>query len=143
MPDSAPADFSVRYHYDVGSLPPPYHYAYTVRIGPGAQGEVEYEQSYEGEEGYDTWTEPFSISGEEVEALYDLMVEQGVFARSWQQTDDPPVGGDAEWLDVTAGGKEFSVPSYVAGRGAENAIGEVYEAINALVPASIREKIGL
>ena len=33
-----PADFALRYEFREGSLPPPAHYEYSIRIGPGGRG---------------------------------------------------------------------------------------------------------
>ena len=37
---SMPADLSILYECRAGSMPPPHYYEYSIRIGPGLQGEV-------------------------------------------------------------------------------------------------------
>src|SRR5690554_3169233 len=55
---AVPADFQIEYEWHEGSLPPPYHYEYTIRIGPGAQGEIVFLPDYPSDD-TPVWTEPF------------------------------------------------------------------------------------
>ena len=41
-----PDDFQVQYYWEVGSLPPPYFYAYTITLGPEAKGEIRFMPGY-------------------------------------------------------------------------------------------------
>lgn len=141
LPPSAPEDFAVVYHYNVGSLPPEYYYEYTIYIDHSG-GMVTYQHGYgDGDEGFEMWSETFPLAPEQVEALYDTMVEQGVWSRRWQQEEQMPTGGDVEWLEVTAQGESVEVPTYVAGADNQRAIREVYSAINTLLPDAIRARI--
>ena len=38
--DTRPADFNVIYEWQEGSLPPPYHYEYTITIKADGQGQI-------------------------------------------------------------------------------------------------------
>src|SRR4051812_20811553 len=39
-PAQRPADFSLTYDWRAGSMPPPFHYEYTVSISPDGEGKV-------------------------------------------------------------------------------------------------------
>ena len=134
-----PADFSVQYEWREGSSPSPYCYAYTIRIGPGPQGEVFGPDHSSNNPS--VWTETFSVEDGDLEKLYALMSEKGMFTKSWPQEDIPLAGGSIEWLGVTAHGEHFLVPRYVAGEKETEAIQKVYAAINSLVPGTVWAKL--
>lgn len=134
-----PADFSVQYEWREGSLSSSYPYAYTIRIGPDTQGEM-FGPDYSSNNPL-VWTETFNVEERDLEKLYALMSEKGMFTKSWQQEDIPLAGGSVEWLEVTAHGEHFLVPRYVAGEKEEEAIKEVYAAINSLVPETVWAKL--
>jgi hypothetical protein len=134
-----PADFSVQYEWREGSSPSPSCYAYTIRIGPGTQGEV-FSPDHSSNNP-SVWTETFSVEDGDLEKLYALMSEKGMFTKSWQQEDISPAGGSVEWLEVTAHEEHFLVPRHVAGEKEAEAIKEVYAAINSLVPGTVWAKL--
>src|SRR5687768_8853812 len=76
-----PADFRVQYHWSEGSLPPPYHSEYTIRLGPGLQGEIEFQPDYPSGD-TPIWIETFEIEDEDLEKLYALMWAKGIFAEN-------------------------------------------------------------
>lgn len=124
-----PKDLTLQYDWCAGSMPPPYHYEYTVHIGPGLQGEVVFYPDYPGQ-GTPVWTEPFDVDQEALDALYAL-VEERVLGREGVKIEDGAVGGSLEWMSGTVDGQSFRVPSRVEG---EEALEPVYAAIKALVP---------
>ena len=67
-----PKDLTLQYDWGAGSMPPPYHYEYTIRIGPGLQGEIVFYPDYPGQ-GTPVWTEPFDADQEALDALYALV----------------------------------------------------------------------
>jgi hypothetical protein len=134
-----PADFSLEYEWEKGTVPPPYHYEYTIRMGPGSQGEVVFRPDYS-RHNPPVWRETFSVSDEMSSELYSLMVEKGVFSTSWRGMDPPPVGGSLERLKVTADGMQFSVPSNIIPEQAK-AIRDVYRTIRSMVPETVWAKL--
>ncbi len=126
-----PPDFALRYEWREGSVPPPYHYEYAIRVGPGAQGEVLFYPDYP-QHNPPVWREQISVSPEALAALYALMDKKGVFRRAWRQPERHTVGGSHAWLEVTAGGQTVTVPAVLAPE-QEEAITPVYEAIRGLV----------
>jgi len=139
MPASRPADFAVVYEWQEGSLPPPYHYAYTLRIGPGESGSIAYQPDY-AFSNPPVWTEPLALSAADLDALYALAVARGVLRERWADVDDPPVGGEVEWAEITVDGRVYALPAHVSAADQE-AVQAVYAAIRALVPAAIWEKL--
>jgi hypothetical protein len=128
-------DFSIEYKWVEGSVPPPHHSEYTVRIGPGSRGEVVYLPDYPS---FDPAVrrENFDVSDDLLSELYTLMEMKEVFSRDWPEMDEHPIGGSREHLAVTANGTRYLVPAFLVPEQAE-AIREVYQAIRSAVPESI------
>ncbi len=134
-----PADFSVRYEWRAGTMPPPFHYEYSIRIGPGEHGQIVYRPDYESES-VPTWTEEFTLTEQQLADLYDLVVDRKLLREKWRGTDNPPVGGSVEWAEITAGGKTYDIPRHLQGF-QEEAAGRLYEAVRGLVPQETWDKL--
>ena len=134
-----PEDFQVQYDWSEGSLPPPYHYEYTVLIEPDGQAEVRMTPDYPGP-GVPTWTETFSLTPEELDSLYAQMLAQGLERENWAEEDDPPVGGSSAWVVVTSRGKEIRIPAFVVSRQAAKAQA-LREAVRSVVPQPIWDEL--
>lgn len=130
-----PKDFTATYHWSEGSLPPPFHWEYSITLGPVSRGEVTVIPDYEGED-VPRWTETFLVNAGDLDDLYALMVKSEVFDKTWKQMDDPPVGGSVQWLEVRATGKQVFVPALPQG---ESALEEVYSAMQSAVPKDVWE----
>ncbi len=130
-----PEDFQVRYEFAEGSLPPPYYYQYSLQIGPGEEAEISMTPDYPGE-GVPTWTETFTLTAAEVDALYQQLVSLGLLSTRWAAEDDPPVGGSRTWLEALVNGREIRVPPYPVSSQRDRA-GELLEAVQAVVPQDI------
>ena len=131
-----PEDFSLKYEWREGSLPPPDHYEYTIYLGPGGEGELVFYPDYPM---YNPpkWSEQFRIDKAALERLYGLMEERGIFSRRWTETDEA-TGGALESVRIRADGREFTVPG-----GIEEAedVKEVYRFIRSVVPEKIWDTI--
>ena len=125
-----PDDFRVLYEWVAGSMPPPYHYEYTIDVGPGCEGQIAFRPDYSGPD-TPAWTESFTLEGEQLDQLYSLMSERGVFTAQWTEIRDGVVGGSLEWLRCIAAGEDYSVPSRIE---ESAAMAEVYAVVKALVP---------
>lgn len=132
-----PEDFTVRYEWMEGSVPPPHHYEYEIQLGPGQNGRIVFYPDYP-EEGSPVWTEEFPLDNIALDRLYDLLVEKGVLWREWKEREDAEVGGELEWMEGVAGKINFGVPSLIE----ESAVVEtIYEHIRSLVPEQIWIKL--
>jgi len=72
-----PADFSLRYAWREGSLPPPYHYAYRITLAADGSGAMQLVPDYPGPD-VPVWDVPFTRSAAEVAQLHaqDLVRER-------------------------------------------------------------------
>jgi hypothetical protein len=134
-----PEDFSVLYEWQEGSLPPPYHYEMAMRISPDGQGEVTLVPDYPSGQ-VPVFSEPFPVSARALDGLFRLMIENGLLETSWQAQEDPPVGGEVEWLTVTAGGRQVEIPAFVLPE-QQSQVKAMAEALRALVPAETWERL--
>ena len=75
-----PTDFQVRYAWYEGSMPPPYYYEYEIRIGPGTRGRILFRPDYD-VENPPTWTREFTVTEDDLNALYDMTVGD----RGWRR----------------------------------------------------------
>jgi hypothetical protein len=131
-----PADFSLRYDWREGSLPPPYHYEYTIALAAGGAGTMTMVPDYPGE-GVPVWEEPFTLAPEEVDRLHDLMIAEGLLRERWRAEDAPPVGGSYASLEVTRDGRTIEIPAFPVDGQRERAAA-IFAAVEAIVPAEIR-----
>lgn len=139
-PPEAPADFKVAYEWRTGTMPPPYHYEYTVTVGPGAAGEVRFTPNYPGDD-VPVWTETLSVTPEQVKALYGVVVQQRLMRNDWRELSSPPVGGEVEWAVIQANGQTYTIPTALEDPDAE-AVAPLYEMVRAqIVPQATWEKL--
>jgi hypothetical protein len=137
--NARPDDFGVQYEWHEGSLPPPYHYEYTIIIKPSGQSKIVLSPDYPSVT-TPKWTEFFKVKEQGLNDLYQMMVENGLFTRKWQQLDAAPVGGSSQTLVVTAQGKQIKVEDYLVSE-QEVSAKAIYAAVHALVPKDIWERL--
>lgn len=82
------------------------------------------------------WAETFSVEPAQLDALYQLLLDNGLFENSWQQETEPPVGGSSQSVAITAHGQEITIPAYAV-EAQQEAANRIHAAIEALVPESI------
>ncbi len=134
-----PTDFNLVYEWQEGSLPPPYHYEYTITIDPAGQGQLVMVPDY-AFSNPPTWTETFTLTPAQLDQLYQSLFDKGLFDQHWQAQEQPPVGGSHDSLRVTAHGQQITIPSFVIPTQA-NAAEAIGTAIHALVPQTSWNKL--
>src|SRR5690242_15643215 len=68
-PTERPADFTASYHWAEGSLPPPFHYEYTIDVAADGTVTLTYVPDYPNE-GVPEWVETVSLDAAQLDALY-------------------------------------------------------------------------
>ncbi|HTP07764.1 MAG TPA: hypothetical protein VMP08_05910, partial [Anaerolineae bacterium] len=107
-----PTDFNLVYEWQEGSLPPPYHYEYTITIDPAGQGQLVMVPDYAFNDP-PQWTEAFTLTPALLDQFYQYLFDKGLFDQHWQAQEQPPVGGSYDSLHVTAHGQQITIPSFV------------------------------
>ncbi len=128
-----PDDFTIEYQWREGAVPPPDHYAYTIRINRDAEGEIEFRPDYPRED-VPVWKESFAVDEKALERIYGLMVDCGMFRETWETDERIPPGDSIETLDVISQGNHVHVPGNIKNPVDMN---ELYNAIRGLVPQAI------
>jgi len=138
--NTIPVDFTVEYQWIAGSMPPPYHYEFMIRINASGQGEVIYWPDYSGE-GTPEWKESFTVTQAQLEQLYQVMESNNLFTEKWQAQERHIVGGSYEFMNVTANSQRIKVPAFVFPE-QQNRVKQIYDAIRLLPPKTIWDKLG-
>jgi hypothetical protein len=134
-----PEDFSVSYEWRAGSMPPPYHYEYSIQIGPGEQGKVVYRPDYDSDK-VPTWTEPVTVTKQHLADLYGIVMDRKLLREKWGNVQDPPVGGSVQWAEIVSGGKTYEIPRHLQGF-QQDAAATLYDAVKGLVPQETWDKL--
>ncbi len=134
-PTPDPIEFD--YEWVAGTMPPPHHYRYTIRgvLAAAAQAEVVFVPGY-AFESPPRWVSTFTVDAAAAAALERVIEQQAVWTRAWKAPDDGrsrAVGGSQRTLRLSRGGSVVSVPADLTPED-RAAIGEVEEAVRALVP---------
>jgi hypothetical protein len=136
-----PVDFSVRYDWRAGALPRPAYWEYTIWIRPAGEGKIVLTPDYPTPE-IPIWTDWFSIAPNQMDWLYDVMLERELPAVDWAGAGDtmPAIGAASEWLKVRVAGREIEIPAVVA-PAHRGAAGQICGAVRALVPPQTWERL--
>ena len=136
---SIPPDFNLHYFWSGPTVRQPYHFEYTITIGPGPQGEVSYIPDYPNHNP-PRWQEPFPVPQAALEKLYAMMLAKNAFRPAWQQRSPHTVGGEQVWMDASAGQQRASIPAGLAANDSAQAQ-PLYDAIRTLTPQAVWYKL--
>ncbi len=138
-PPPCPSDLHVLYEWKAGTMPPPYHYEYSIEIAATGEGKVIYVPDYPSEKA-PVWTEGFAVDSGALQRLCEKMAAEGLWTEQWQPPEIPLLGGSSESVVVKGNQRTVSLPSLPAGRQKERAKA-IFEAIKSLVPQSLWTKL--
>lgn len=136
--DGRPGDFSVAYHWENGSLPPPNHYEYTIMIEADGSGQMTLIPDYPGGD-VPVWEERFTLSAAQLDALYATLQAHGLMTTDWHQQNPPP-GSVLYQMSVTTGGQQVGFTA-VVGEDQEEAARVIMDAVYTAVPEEVRSKL--
>ncbi len=136
IPEASPIDFSIEYRWTEGSVPPPYHYSYTITIDADGAAQIAFTPDYKGPE-VPTWIETFSLSNDQLDVLYMTAVETGVMTNNLKENEDPPVGGSFQRMTITAAGNSYTVPPFLVDETLQRRLSSLETAIENSVPDAI------
>jgi hypothetical protein len=122
-------EISLVYHWAAGTVPPPYHEEYEIRI-TGEAGILEFWPGYPGE-GVESQQSHFKVEPlkwAELKAIINNISE-----KDWVQNNPPHIGGEQEWLSAGAG---VQIPADLVAEEAQVA-GEIFMQVRELVPDEV------
>jgi hypothetical protein len=135
QPNARPQDLSINYHWDNGSLPPPYHYGYTITVNAQGQGKFSMQASYEQKS---AWQETFQVPALDLDRLYQTLSKKELFTQNWSKQLLAP-GSNAQTLLVTADRHQYQVQDPLP-PGQQATANQMYGAVKDLVPTKIWQK---
>jgi len=136
------------YYYNAGSLPPPYHYHYTISISKDGQGELLHTTGYTDKE-KNTSKHNFNLSDKELKVLIKAVKESEVLKSDIKQRpgEEIPDGGHSDELtfysqtgETKTGNIIKLVPSYPDLK-YEETLNKLYSVIIKCVPDDIWNKV--
>lgn len=136
-----PVDFSLTYQWDSGSLPPEYHYSYTIQIDAQGFGQFTHQSGYEGEGAPAPWVTEFQIRQVDIQSMYALMIEKDLLRTNWEE-GELSEGGQYRILQVIENSREYQIPSDASMKESDRKdLRIVSEQIESLVPPPIWEEM--
>ena len=130
MTHAPPADFTVTYEWQEGSLPPPHHYSYRITIGPTG-GEIRFVPGYTFQDP-PTWRESFAVPEAARTELYARLSAAGPLPPADEA--DQSVGGSIASLKWRGG--TVTLSSQVE-RDRRPVFDDLAERLRRLVPAEL------
>ncbi|MPZ83746.1 MAG: hypothetical protein GEV28_26475 [Actinophytocola sp.] len=133
--DSAamPDDFGGTIEYANGSVAPPYHYEWVLRITEDT-AELTWRPGYD--KGGPSWRESAPIGREQRERLYERLREAGALDPSPAE-DEGMVGGSTGSVELVAGGRTYDPGTLGLSRESQDILDEVSAAAEDLLPGDV------
>ncbi|HEY0603996.1 MAG TPA: hypothetical protein VGD58_13845 [Herpetosiphonaceae bacterium] len=139
MPAQRPEDFALVYDWREGSLPPPYHYEYSITLTAKGNCELIMIPDYPAPD-VPQWRELFQVPVADRDRLYQQLLDLGLFTQSWREETNRRVGGSSADLTVVANETKFEIPNQVV-ESQEDKAEEIYATIKAIVPPETWAKL--
>ncbi len=130
--NNIPDGFEISYRWSSGSLPPKYHYYYTITINQKGVGNI---ALYKGYSGNVVWSEEFSVSQQDILEIWVMIKENEIFSRNWKEPKALRVGGSEERLIFTTSEQTIELPRIIVPDD-EKIIAPLVSSIKQLVPES-------
>lgn len=128
-----PDDFAGTVAYENGSVPPPYHYRWTVTVDD-TSATIEWRPGYE--EDAESWRETVEVTDDQRADLYEKLSTLHVFETA-VAADEGMVGGPGGHYEVTARGKTYDPGSLGGSEDSARLLENVADAFLELVPDDV------
>jgi hypothetical protein len=130
-----PEDFSFRFRWQMGNVPPPYYYEYTIRVSADGTGDIELLPDYP-QHHPQKRTAPLHLNKTTLVYLFEEMQTASLFEKDCVEVESNWIGGSQAALDIHAWGKDFHVPYSVSSADAHR-LEPVFQAIQELIPSQL------
>jgi hypothetical protein len=132
-PTGMPADFVATIVYRNGSVPPPHHYEWRLRVDE-SEAELSWRPGYDEAEA--PWVETVPVTGEQRAEFYGQLRDAGVFepvSSEGEGMDGGPTGS----VELTADGSTYRLDGLGENEDSQDVLEEVRAAAEDLVPAEV------
>ena len=139
----------LQYHYQTGSVPPPYYFEYDIYISPTGSGSIAYHGGYETDTTRKDYNSDFNISSDDLAALDEQIQNSGVLTDNFEELVKHPIGGSMNKVYITMPQDprldhkppRIETPYFPKSKKQKAALGKLYEKIRSLVPQTIWDEI--
>ncbi len=132
-----PDDFALTYEWASGSMPPPYHYEYTLTVTPKDQGRILFWPDYPSTT-CPRWDVPFYPDLTSRILLNNWMNTTNYFTQYQPSLAEPSIGGETGQLQINARGKQANLEVHKLPPDERSVI---HQLIRAIVPDMVWEKL--
>ncbi|MGH3864273.1 hypothetical protein [Actinokineospora sp.] len=132
-PSDPPADFAGTFIYTKGSVPPRYHYEWTLTF-TATDATVSWRPGYD--DATPPWTTTTPITPEARATFYRTLRDAGAF-QATSTNRDGAVGGSTGSLSLTADGQTYGSPRLGTNRDNHDLLEAIHDAAVDLLPAMV------
>ena len=132
----------IEYYFNIGSLPPPYHYEYTITITRDGTASLEYMMGYS-RTSDNTLEYKLDIRNTPLKNLNKEIKESGILSKKigYFPTGEIPVGGSSEHLTIFDGNDTITyVPSY-PDKAYDDLLEGIYKKIKKCIPDDVWNEV--
>lgn len=141
----------IQYHYQTGSVAPPYYYSYELYINSSGKGTIVYQSSYSADSNKKNITQEFELSSGEVTSLNKAILKSKVLTSEISEVppEKRPIGGPLQNVILTkpmdpALDRKPDVivtPYFPASTKQKKALSTLYAKLKTYVPQAIWDEI--
>jgi hypothetical protein len=136
--ETMPADFAATVDYGNGSVPPPYHYEWRLRVTESG-AELGWRPGYEKDA--PVWTETVPADQAGRERFYDRLRSAGGLDPAPSADEPGSSGGSSGSVEATAGGETYETGQLSTSGAGQDVLDEVKAAADELVPAEVWDRM--
>ncbi len=135
-------DLTVKLYWDTGTISPEYYYYYRITVGPNLKGVFEYQPGYGEPPAPDIWKVDFEATRNQMDDLYQLIMENNLLRDQWETTDEIAEGGSYSSITIAANDSEYKIPGNTELKSEDiKKTDKVSDYLRKMVPAYIWEEM--
>ncbi len=139
----------IQYHFQTGSVPPPYYHEYDIYISAAGTGSLAYHTGYGNDSTSKNFTYDLTLSPEDIASLDEAIQKSKVLTATFEEMEKHPIGGSMNNVFVTLPQDprldhkppRIEIPYFPKSKKQKAALEKLYEAVRSLVPQSIWDDI--
>jgi hypothetical protein len=141
----------IQYHYQTGSIPPPYYYSYDVFISASGSGNLYYHGGYSSDSTRTDSAFSFNVNSKDLSALNKLIFKNKILTREIETLprDKTPIGGSLQNVLITLAQDprldrkpmRIETPYFPASEKDKRILDQIYNKVKFMVPLDIWDAV--
>lgn len=139
----------IQYHFQTGSVPPPYYYEYDIYISATGTGSLAYHGGYESDTSKKDYTYDFNVLPDDLKSLDQRIQTSKVLTDAFEELEKHPIGGSINRVFITMPQDpridhrppRIETPYFPKSKKQKAALEKLYAKIKSLVPQSVWDDI--